>query len=37
VRASTPVSVYEPDSEVDQWSALYGRFTAVLESEVLTG
>jgi len=37
VRASTNVSVYEPDPAADRWSAMYGRFRAVLDSEVLTG
>jgi rhamnulokinase len=37
VRASTELSVYEPDSAPDRWSGLYGRFCALLESEVLTG
>jgi rhamnulokinase len=37
VRASSVVAVYEPDSAAERWSALYGRFCAVLESEVLTG
>ena len=37
VRASTELSVYEPDSAPERWSGLYGRFCALLESEVLTG
>ncbi len=35
-RSSTHLSVYEPAAS-DHWSALYGQFCAVLESEVLTG
>jgi len=37
VRASTNLIAYEPDSAADPWTELYGRFCAVLESEVLTG
>jgi rhamnulokinase len=37
VRSSTRLSVYEPDSATERWSELYGRFCAVLETEVLTG
>ena len=37
VRSSTDVHVYEPDPAGDRWNDLYGRFCAVLESEVLTG
>ncbi|MFL5961659.1 MAG: rhamnulokinase family protein [Gaiellaceae bacterium] len=37
IRSSTQLSAYEPDSETDRWHDLYGRFCAVLESEVLTG
>ncbi len=36
-RSSTEVSVYEPDPMADRWSALYGHFCSVLDSEVLTG
>ena len=37
VRSSTQLSVHEPDLATDRWSGLYGRFRAVLETEVLTG
>jgi rhamnulokinase len=37
VRSSTELSVYEPDSAAERWNELYGRFRAVLDSEVLTG
>jgi rhamnulokinase len=37
VRSSTHLSLYEPDSAPERWNDLYGRFTAVLDSEVLTG
>jgi rhamnulokinase len=37
VRSSTELSVYEPDPATERWSELYGRFRAVLDSEVLTG
>jgi rhamnulokinase len=37
VRSSTQLTVYEPDSAPERWNELYGRFNAVLESEVLTG
>ncbi|HEV2590273.1 MAG TPA: FGGY-family carbohydrate kinase, partial [Gaiellaceae bacterium] len=36
-RFSTPLSVYEPDLAIERWSELYGRFCALLETEVLTG
>jgi hypothetical protein len=37
VRSSTELSVYEPDSAPERWNEMYGRFRAVLDSEVLTG
>jgi len=37
VRSSMQLSVYEPDSATERWTELYGRFCAVLDSEVLTG
>jgi rhamnulokinase len=36
VRSSTQLSSYEPDSAAERWNELYGRFRAVLDSEVLT-
>jgi rhamnulokinase len=36
VRGSTELRVFEPDAAADTWNALYGRFGAVLDSEVLT-
>jgi rhamnulokinase len=37
VRSSTHLSSFEPDSATERWHELYGRFRAVLDSEVLTG
>jgi rhamnulokinase len=37
VRSSTQLRSYEPDSATEHWNGLYGRFRAVLDSEVLTG
>jgi sugar (pentulose or hexulose) kinase len=37
VRSSTHLSSYEPDSAAERWTEMYGRFCAVLDSEVLTG
>jgi rhamnulokinase len=37
VRSSTELSLYEPDSATERWNELYGRFRALLDSEVLTG
>lgn len=37
VRRSTVLEPFEPDPAADRWEALYDRFLAVLDSEVLTG
>ena len=36
VRCSANIRVFEPDSAVETWNALYGRFRSLVDSEVLT-